>query len=227
MLGGEMRKRKPSICFVDDSDDELRRFRESLGRRFKIGTGRTLDDALAELRKQGSDKPDLFVLDMYFPEGPLNTESELSQLNAAWTKYRAAEADFMSTLARLRQTSDGGEALADRIRRRYGSPKYVFFSRKATLEEGLRALRRGALDIIKKPDPSSTEAAGKSPTEAEDEAFRNRSSEIAAELSEAIRRTTWWWKHHEAVWAALVAFSISIVANVATQVAHHVVSSGK
>ncbi len=185
-----MGKRKPSICFVDDSDHELRRFRENLKSRFEVGVGHTLDDALANLQKQGFAEPDLFVLDLYFPEGPPNTEQELTKLNEAWTQYRTAHRDFMSTLARLGQTSAGGEALADQIRKRYRPPKYVFLTRKGTLEEGLRALRHGALNVIKKPDPNRTEAEGKSPTDAEDEAFRNRSSEIAAELSETIRETT-------------------------------------
>ena len=201
-----MGKHKPSICFIDDSDHELRRFRENLESRFKIGTGRTLDDAVANLQKEGTEEPDLFVLDMYFPEGPLNTEQELAELNAAWTNYRRAHAEFMSTLGRLRQTSGGGEALAGQIRKKYDSPKYVFLTRKATLEEGLRALRRCAIDVKKKTDPNSTQADGRSLIEAEDEAFRNRSPEMAAELLEAIRKTTWWWKHHEAFWAALVAF---------------------
>jgi CheY-like chemotaxis protein len=227
LLGGEMGKYKPPICFVDDSDHELRRFRENLESRFMIGTGRTLDDALADLQKHGYEEPDLFVLDMYFPEGPPNTEQQLAELHAAWTNYRTAHAEFMSTLGRLGQTSAGGEGLADQIRKRYDCPKYVFLTRKATLEEGLRALRRGALDVIKKPDPNSSESQGKSLTEAEDEAFRNRSPEIAAELSEAIRKTTWWWKHHEAFWAALIAFLTGILANVLTQVGYHFVTSSK
>ncbi len=221
-----MDKHKPSICFIDDSDSELRRFRNNLGSWFEIGVGRTLDDALTDLQKKGPERPDLFVLDMYFPEGALNTEQELAESSAAWAKYRTAHADFMSTLSRLGQTSAGGEALADQIRNRYGSPNYVYLSRKATLEEGLRALKRGALDVIKKPDPNSTEAHGMSLTQAEDEAFRHRSSEIAAELSEAIRKTTWWWKHREAFWSALVAFFSGILANVLTQVGYHVLMCG-
>jgi CheY-like chemotaxis protein len=216
-----MSKRKPTICFVDDSDHELRRFQENLKSRFDIGVGRTLDDAVANLQQQVSDEPDLFVLDMYFPEGPFSTEQELTELNEAWKKYRMAHADFMSVLAQLRQTSAGGEALADQIRKRYGSPKYVFLTRKATLDEGLRALRRGALDVIKKPDPNSNESQGKSLAEAEDEAFRNRSSEIAAELLHAVRMTTWWWKHSEAFWAGLIAFFVGILANVLTQVGYY------
>lgn len=40
--------------------------------------------------------------------------------------------------------------------------------------------------------------------ESEDEAFANRSAEIATEIPELIRRTTWWWKHKEAVGAFFV-----------------------
>jgi CheY-like chemotaxis protein len=212
-----MQKQPRTLCFVDDSEDELRRFRENLEPTFTIGTGRTLDAALADLQRQGHRKPDLFVLDMYFPEGQLNTPEELDELRDAWRAYRRAQAEFISTLARLGQTAAGGEDLADQIRKRCDRPQYVFFTRKGTLEEGLRALRRGALDVIKKPDPPDADAFGASLTNAEDKAFRNQAQEIEAELSQAIRKTTWWWKHHEAVWAALIAFFSAILANAATQ----------
>ena len=218
-----MSKRKPTVCFVDDSDHELRRFRENLESRFVIGIGRTLDDAMADLQKQRRGKPDIFVLDLYFPEGPRNTEAELTELNEAWAKYNNAHADFLSVLARLRQTSAGGEALAEQVWKAYGSRNYVFFTRKATLEEGLRCLRRGALDVIKKPDPNITEAQGSSLPEAQDEAFRNKSPEIAAELLEAIRKASWWWKHREAFYTGLVAFVIGILTNVLTQIFYDIV----
>lgn len=220
-----MEKKRAPICFVDDSDEELHRFRENLKNRFAIGTGHTLDDALADLRKQGYDEPQLFVLDMYFPEGPRNTDQQLSELHEAWIKYRTAQREFMSTLARLGQTTAGGEALADQIRKRYYRPKYVFLTRKGTLEEGLRALRRGALDVIKKPDPVASEAHDKALAEAEDEAFRSQSAEIAAQLLEAIRKTTWWWKHHEAFWAAMIGFLSGVVANVLTQIGYYVLTT--
>jgi CheY-like chemotaxis protein len=213
-----MSKRKHSVCFIDDSVLELRRFRENLKSRFDIGIGRTLDDAMADLQRQGREKPDLFVLDLYFPEGPPNTETELAELGDAWAKYNRAHADFLSVLAKLRQTSAGGQALAEQVGRAYGSDTYVFFTRKGILEEGLRCLRRGALDVIKKPDPSTADTQGRSLIEAEDEAFRNKSPEIAAELLGAIREANWWWKHREAVYAGLIAFFVGILANVLTQV---------
>ena len=128
-----MRNRKHSLCFVDDDPEELQRFQESFKSLFVVGVGQTLDDALADLRRQGPRKPDLFVLDMYFPEGSLNTKAEQEELRLAWSEYNSAHANFMSVLARLRQTSKGGYALAENVQKKCRSRNYVFFTRKATL----------------------------------------------------------------------------------------------
>jgi DNA-binding NarL/FixJ family response regulator len=209
-----MRKRKPSVCFVDDDPAELQRFRNNLTSRFVIGIGRTLDDALADLRKAGRKKPDLFVLDLYFPQGPRNTPEELSELHEAWDQYNAAQAHLLSVLGKLRQSTRGGEALAEEVWQRCRSRNYVFFTRKATLEEGMAALKRGALSVIKKPDPNRAEVEAGTLTEALDSAFRNRSSEIAGEFSNAIRKATWWWKHSESVCSGLIGLVIGYLASV-------------
>lgn len=210
-------KRRHSLCFVDDDPAELRRFRENLEPEFVIGTGQTLDDALADLRKNGLERPDLFVLDLYFPDGPLNTEAELSELRAAWSRYGLAQADFLSVLAKLRQSSRGGMKLADDIRQRYRSRNYVFFTRKATLEEGLTAVTQThALGIMKKPDAHPAENT--TPGEACDAAFRARKREIADELSAHIRRASWWWNHREAVWSAVMALILGYAASTLTNV---------
>ena len=211
-----MRKRH-SLCFVDDDPAELRRFRENLEPEFVIGTGQTLDDAVADLRKNGRERPDLFVLDLYFPDGPLNTEAELSELRTAWNRLGIAQAEFLSVLTKLRQSSRGGMKLADEIRQRYGSRNYVFFTRKATLEEGLTALNRcRALGIMKKPDAPPAENT--TPSEACDAAFRDKKREIAAELSSHILRASWWWKHREAVWSAVIAMVLGYAAFVLANV---------
>jgi CheY-like chemotaxis protein len=62
-----------ALCFVDDDADEVRRFRGQLGGTFLIGAGTSLPEAIERLKRQGRGEPDLFVLDMYFPEGPPNT----------------------------------------------------------------------------------------------------------------------------------------------------------
>jgi len=209
-----MRKRKHSVCFIDDDPAELQRFRDNLRFHFVVGVGQTLDAALADLQRTGREKPDLFVLDLYFPQGPLNTEEELSELHMAWDRYNGAQADFMSVLARLRQTSHGGQALAEEVWQKCRSRNYVFFTRKATLEEGMAALRRGAVNVIKKRDPNRAEVKASALTEAYDVAFQKGSQEIAAELSDAIRKTTWWWRHRESVYSGAVGLLIGYLASV-------------
>lgn len=56
---------KNSICFVDDDQDEIRRFRDSMGERYTLGAGVTLDQAIEELRQNRVPKPDLILLDLY------------------------------------------------------------------------------------------------------------------------------------------------------------------
>ena len=83
----------------------------------------------------------------------------------------------------------------------------------------MEALRRGALDVIKKPDPNADEIkAATAIQQAGDNALRNRAPEIAEKLSDAIRKSHWWWRHRGAVVSAIVAFLLgyfaSILANV-------------
>jgi hypothetical protein len=217
-----MRKRRRSLCFVDDDPAELRRFRENLSAEFVIGAGQTLDEALADLKRNGRERPELFVLDLYFPEGPLNSEAELSELRAAWGRYTLAQADFMAVLAKLRQTYQGGLALAEDVWQRFRSRNCVFFTRKATLEEGLMAVSRShGLGIMKKPDPHPAQAENRTVTEANDAAFRDKAPEIAAELSFHIRRTSWWWKHRESLCAAVIAFLLGYTVSVLAGVTPH------
>ena len=206
-------RQRYSVCFVDDDPAELRRFRENLQSEFVIGAGRTLDEAMADLRKSGRERPDLFVLDMYFPDGPFNTEEELSELRAAWDRFQLAQADFTAVRIKLRQTSRGGLRLAEELRLRHRSGGYVFFTRKATLEEGLAAIRQsGAVAVIKKPDAPPGEGEGRPLMEAYDAAFRDHAQDIAEQLTAAIRRTSWWWNHRASVCAAAIAFALGCAA---------------
>jgi DNA-binding NtrC family response regulator len=209
-----MNKSKRALCFVDDDPAELQRFRHNLESDFIVGVGETLKDAIEDLSAKGPKKPDLFVLDMFFPQGPKNTEKERAELYQAWDRYVQAQADFQSVLGRLRQSSAGGQELARQVREEYPSRRYVFFTRKGTLEEGLAALKHGALQVIKKPDPNSSEVNRMPSVKAYDLAFKSKAREIASELSDAIKKTNWWWKYKEAFWiilTLLVSNAISLV----------------
>jgi CheY-like chemotaxis protein len=198
-----------AVCLIDDDPEELRRFRDNLKDYFIIGTGTSLREAMDDLRKKGRRKPDLFLLDMYYPEGSTSTPDELSTLAGARQEFLKAQATFLSVLASLRQSSRGGHRLANELRKRY-QIGYAFFTRKGTLEDGIEALDNGAVRLIKKPDPSQSELDGNTLAGAYDMALKNKARDVVRDIEDAIRLSNWWWKHREAVFAYAVGFLSSL-----------------
>ena len=70
------------------------------------------------------------------------------------SSIRAAYALLWAQCRELRQSAENGRALLQRLQahRLYRRVPVVFYSRKATVEEALRALQAGALAVIPKPD---------------------------------------------------------------------------
>jgi DNA-binding response OmpR family regulator len=155
----KMRKRR--LCVVDDDPEELRRFREYMETRFIIGAGTSLDAALEDLRRQGHSSPDLYVLDLYFPQGGTSTQEQLEDLANARKRLLDSHADFASLLAKLGQAPQGGFRLAGRLSRFGQRAPFVFFSRKATAEDVVQGLDIGALRVIKKQDPTADDTRGR------------------------------------------------------------------
>jgi DNA-binding NarL/FixJ family response regulator len=211
-----MPTRRHAICFVDDDPEEVRRFRANLEQYFAIGAGSSLREAVADL--PGGRKPDLFVLDLYFPEGALNTQEQLERLHSARRQFLAAQARFNSVLAALGQRPQGGLGLARRVRDQYGRCACVFFTRKGTLEDAIMAQEFGALKVMKKPDPNDADIEGRSLSEAYDLAFNNNSAKIAAEIEDIIKTTSWWWKNKARVQGFVSGVAASVVAGVLLQV---------
>jgi CheY-like chemotaxis protein len=207
-----MAGRMKAVCFVDDNIGEIKRFKDNLKDHFIIGAGTSITEALSDLQKRGVRKPDLFILDLYFPEGPRNTEEELMRLDGAREALLEAETEFLSVLAQLKLSSHGGLELAKGLKERWGSTPFIFFTRKGTLEDSVRGLRQGALKVIKKPDPNKSERKGRTVSEAYDLAFENDAGKIAYEINDAIRLSTWWWKNRKIVAGFLLGLLSSIVA---------------
>jgi CheY-like chemotaxis protein len=150
-MGLAMATRKLALCFVDDDPDELSRFKKYLGRYYSIGIGTTFARAVNDLKKTYNRKPDLFVLDMYFPMGA-NTDAERGKLDQTWEKFVAAENELKGVLASMQQTSKGGRSLAEQAKSR--KTPFVFFTRKGNLNDAIEAYENiGALAVVKKPDP--------------------------------------------------------------------------
>ncbi len=209
-----MKPPKQRLCVVDDDPEEIRRFRENMGRRFIIGAGTSLDSALDDLRRQGHSSPDLYVLDLYFPQGGSSTQEQLQELAAARKKLLDSEAEFASLLARFGQATQGGFRLADRLSRFGRRAPYVFFSRKATAGDVVQALDSGALRVIKKPDPTPEEMATEPLPKAYDKALARAAHDVARDIEDAISRSTFWWKYGQAVIAFLLGLLSSSAAGV-------------
>ena len=181
-------RRKAAVCFVDDDPEEVRRFRRLLANRFVVGAGTSLPAALEDLRAQGRERPDVFALDLDFPEGEPNTDDERADLARAGVRFLEAKAELTGVLARLRQSPEGGLALARRIGGEFPGIPVAFFTRKGTLEDAIAALESGADAIVKKPDPDDRERAGWSTAEACDAALARDLPKVVRGLERALAR---------------------------------------
>ncbi len=209
-----MKTKRRRLCFIDDDLDEIRRFRDNMATQFIIGAGTSLDAALDDLRSQGHRSPDLYVLDLYFPQSGSSTPEQLEELARARKQLLKSQAEFAALLARLNQTTRGGFRLAERLFRFGWRPPFVFFSRKATAEDVVQALDIGALRVIKKPDPTATEMATGPLRDAYDKALARAAHDVARDIEDAISRSRFWWKHSQVIIAFTLGFLSSSAAGI-------------
>ena len=158
----EKMKRKKSICFIDNEKDEIRRFKKFLGDDFYIGAGKTVTDAIDNLKRPRflffkHKYPHLFVIDMYFKEVSAHemTNEEKMRLHRVKVKFNQAKKHFFKVLGDIGESRKGGfdrvQDLRDELSKK---PDYVFFTRKGTLEDAQQAFRLQdkPLKVLKKPD---------------------------------------------------------------------------
>jgi hypothetical protein len=213
--------RKYSLCFVDDDEHELRRFKRVFEDEFYVGIGTNLGKAEANLREVlprrmfnfWRRKVNLYVLDMYFPMGTTNTPEQRVRLAEAWGNCCKANRQLRTVLAELHQTFDGGRELAVAVRRRSLLRKapFVFFTRKGNLEDGILAYEQvKPMAVIKKPDPwDETDTSEK----AKDDALFSSRETIGKKLQSAIDNASFYYQHKEAVLASLISFVTGMLAN--------------
>ena len=213
-----MARRKYAVCFIDDQEDEIARFRQELGERFTVGAGTSIDMALNDLKKHGRSKPDLFLVDLYFSAGPSNVPDPSATLNRARADLLAAEANFYSVLAQLRQTPDEGFRMARELRGSYSQP-VVIFTRKGTLDNAIRAYEDEKVSaVIKKPDPPIKQeeiVPSSDLAKLYDEAFANEADHISSAIESVIRRSTWWAKHRTVMLGIAASFFVGVVSSLA------------
>ena len=155
---------RPRIAFIDDDAEfEIPLFREAFGSRFDVVAATSLRGIKKAL--PANAKPDLFVLDMYFPAGRVDPTSverlrrdqlellpDLGEMRQAYTNFKIARGRLERVLQAHRQGAAGGIRLAKSVAREFPRIPIVFYSRKASAEDTLKCLcQENTLDVILKP----------------------------------------------------------------------------
>lgn len=142
------------ICFIDDDEKfEIPLFHRAFDETFDVIPANDYASLKLKIDSREAWRPDLFVLDLYFPSGPashgtiealktepLSLENDNAEIRVAYRNYRKASTRFRSILDAWNQNSDGGLKLAEKVAADYPAVPIVFYSRKATLQDVIRCL---------------------------------------------------------------------------------------
>jgi len=154
------------ICFVDDDEEfEIPLFCDVFGEAFDIIAASDYAELKSQIDSREDWKPDLFVLDLYFPSGPANrkaiealraeplfVENDNAEIRTAYRNYLRAKARLTGVLDAWKQNANGGLILAEKVVADYPDVPIVFYSRKATLEDVVRCMAaRNVWSVEKKP----------------------------------------------------------------------------
>ncbi len=154
------------ICFIDDDGEfEIPLFCDVFGEAFDIIAASNYAELKSLIDSRENWKPDLFVLDLYFPSGPANreaiealraeplsVENDDAEIRTAYRNYLRAKTRLAGVLDAWKQNANGGLLLAEKVVADYPDVPIVFYSRKATLEDVVRCMAaRNVWSVEKKP----------------------------------------------------------------------------
>jgi CheY-like chemotaxis protein len=154
------------ICFIDDDEEfEIPLFCDVFGEAFDIIAASDYFELKSQIDSRENWKPDLFVLDLYFPSGPANREAikalraeplsvknDNAEIRTAYINYLRAKDRLAGVLDAWKQNVDGGLKLAEEVTADYPDVPIVFYSRKATLEDVVRCMAtRNVFSVERKP----------------------------------------------------------------------------
>ena len=154
------------ICFIDDDEEfEIPLFCDVFGEAFDIIAASDYIEVKSQIDSRENWKPDLFVLDLYFPSGPANREAikalkaeplsvknDNAEIRTAYINYLRAQDRLAGILDARKQNANGGLILAEKVVADYPDVPIVFYSRKATLEDVVRCMAaRNVWSVERKP----------------------------------------------------------------------------
>ena len=183
------------ICYVDDDPAEIKRFKSAFQGRYVVGAGVTLDDAMKDL----ASKPDLFLLDLYY--GPAISREQRKKIADADDEISAAEERLRILLLEADLSPEKGFDLAVAANRRFPRVPRVFFSRKASLVDALKAQKTG-LPVVEKPDPNELDSG--SVEDRYNAAMKRSAEDLKREFDDIMDRQSWWGQNH--AWFSGLAF---------------------
>lgn len=154
------------ICFVDDDEVfEIPLFCDVFGETFDIIAASDYAELKSKIDSREHWKPDLFVLDLYFPSGsankkaikalraePLSVKNDNAEIRTAYINYLKAQDRLARVLDAWKQNINGGIILAEKIVADYPDVPIVFYSRKATFEDVVRCMAaKNVWSVERKP----------------------------------------------------------------------------
>ena len=166
------------ICFIDDDGDfEIPLFEDVFGSEYDIIAATDYEDARKQIDGRPDWTPDLFVLDLYFPDGapdteaiatlknkPLELPDDSAGIRTAYTNYLRARSRLQDVLAAHKQGPSGGLRLATMVARDFPETPIVFYSRKATFEDVVKCLASKGVRWVEKKPSGKTDAETKALT---------------------------------------------------------------
>ncbi len=135
-------------------------------------------------------QPDLFVLDLYFPdasaavrpaivsEPPVSLIDDEGDLIKAYLNVAAANRRYQAIRIARGQGPEGGLQLIADVQRQFPGVPIVTYTRKGTIEEAERARKTGARRVLQKPSDVDWEATYR--------CTKAKQTELEAEFNSAI-----------------------------------------
>ena len=140
---------QPVICFIDDDEAEVEAFKSVFSDDFTVIANKTPQSVLSEL-KSLKLKANLFVLDLYFSDGPASSSEECNRMIELKSKVDVAQKELSDYLFTICQSRDGGLKIMKYIRDNYPATPIVFYTRKGTLADAVVCIDNGADGIFPK-----------------------------------------------------------------------------
>jgi DNA-binding NtrC family response regulator len=182
-----------TICYVDDDTDELERFKNSFKDSYDVVTGHNYKDCKDKLRQRKLDKPDIWVLDLFFPrDGVINSPEQLSGLNQKYHQLCRSIRSFRSQMTDLGQDLDAGIDLLRKCEK--DKVPAVILTRKGTLDDAIRCIDEGAARVLRKPMPTHWPQNVKDVKNELDNAMRSGAPRLTDYFEEVISKYSHWNK---------------------------------